>query len=200
MKSSKDFLLTNEDKMTLLRIARDAMKAAVEGKKYEPNIPGGANLAQAAGAFVTLKENGELRGCIGIIEAKYPLYQVVTEMAQRAATCDPRFDSVKEDEVEKLDLEISVLSPPRKIGKEDVEIGRDGLIIERGIYRGLLLPQVATENKWNREEFLEYTCMKAGLDKESYKEPGVNLYAFSAEVFGEREYGIASEESLEQRK
>jgi len=187
-------LLTIEEKLLLLGMARDSVKAAVAGEIYVPAEPLSSSLKRRAGAFVTLKKNGMLRGCIGLIEARYPLYKVVAEMAEKAAMCDPRFESVRQDEVEGTDLEISVLSPLKEITKvEEVEIGRHGLVIEKGFYRGLLLPQVATENNWSREEFLEYTCMKAGLDKEAYKNPDAHLYIFSAEVFGEKELGIFSE-------
>jgi len=189
--------LTTEDKLLLLGVARDSVKAAVTGKTYIPIEPLSPNLTSMAGAFVTLKKNGMLRGCIGMIEARYPLYKVVSEMAEKAAMCDPRFESVQKDELEDMDLEISVLSPLRRIKSvEEVEIGRHGLVVEKGFYRGLLLPQVATENNWTREEFLEYTCTKAGLGREAYKNPDAHLYVFSAEVFGEKELGIFSEDGF----
>ncbi len=194
---SEDSNLLNEEKLELLFIAREAVKAAAASKSYIPSKPTSLNMRKTAGAFVTLKENGELRGCIGLIEGIYPLYKVVAEMAQKAATCDPRFESVRQDELQNLELEISVLSALKRIRNfEEVEIGRHGLLIEKGIYRGLLLPQVATENHWGRETFLEYTCMKAGLDKESYKDPDTRLYVFSADVFSEKGLGISLEEGF----
>jgi len=197
----KKLSLSIEEKRELLCIAREAVKAAIAREIYVPSKPALANIETKAGAFVTLKERGELRGCIGLIEARYPLYEVIAEMAEKSAMCDPRFEPVRGEEFENLQIEISILSPLQKIDSVDeVEIGRHGLVIEKGFYRGLLLPQVATENNWTREEFLEYTCMKAGLDKESYKLPEVSLYVFSAEVFGEKELGVPSEEEFGKRK
>jgi AmmeMemoRadiSam system protein A len=195
--SRKDNLLTIKEKRELLWVAREAVKAAIAREIYVPSKPADSNLTTKAGAFVTLKEKEELRGCIGLIEARYPLYQVVAEMAEKSAMCDPRFESVRADEFENLQIEISVLSPLRKIhDPKEIEVGRHGLVIEKGFYRGLLLPQVATENNWTREEFLEYTCIKAGLEKESYRLPEANLYIFFAEVFGEKELGVPSEEEI----
>ncbi len=195
------FTLTVEEKHELLCIARKAVKAAIAGEIYVPQKPASANLETNAGAFVTLKEKGELRGCIGLIEGRYPLYRVVAEMAEKSAMCDPRFESVRADEFENLQVEISVLSPLKAINSvEEVEVGRHGLVVEKGFYRGLLLPQVATENNWTRKEFLENTCVKAGLAKESYKDPDVHLYVFSAEVFGEKELGVSREEDLGKRE
>lgn len=199
--SEKETLLTIEEKCSLLRMARESVKAAIGGEVYVPAKPASPSLSMKAGAFVTIKEGGELRGCIGLIEATYPLYQVVAEMAEKSAMCDPRFESVRQNELENLELEISVLSPLKRISNfEEVEIGHHGLLIEKGFYRGLLLPQVATENNWDREQFLEYTCLKAGLDKGSYRLPEAHVYVFSAEVFSEKELGIRSEEKIAKGK
>lgn len=199
--SQKETLLTIEEKCSLLRMARESVKAAIAGGAYVPAQPASPGLSMKAGAFVTIKEGGELRGCIGLIEAAYPLYQVVAEMAEKSAMCDPRFESVRQDELENLELEISVLSPLKRISNvEEVMVGHHGLLIEKGFYRGLLLPQVATENNWDRKQFLEYTCMKAGLDKESYKLPEAHLYVFSADVFSEKELGIRREENIAKGK
>lgn len=198
---SKEIHLTIEEKRELLCIAREAVKAAIAREIYVPLKPSSLNLATKAGAFVTLKEREELRGCIGLIEARYPLYQVIAEMAEKSAMCDPRFEPVRADELKNLQIEISVLSPLKPVHNiEEVEVGLHGLAIEKGFYRGLLLPQVATENNWTREEFLEYTCIKAGLDKESYKDPNAHLFIFSAEVFGEKDLGVMSEEEFGKRK
>ncbi len=195
-----DFSFNKEEKSRLLAIAREAVKAVVSGEKYVPPKPSEPRLLQNAGAFVTLHSHGELRGCIGFIEARLPVYETVSEMAARAAASDPRFDSVKESELDNIDIEVSVLSPLRKIGKiEEVEVGRDGVVIEKGFNRGLLLPQVATENGWDRETFLKYVCMKAGLSKDAYLDPESNLYVFTAEVFGEQKSKKGEERDFAER-
>lgn len=195
-----DFSFTGEEKSLLIAIARESVKAVVSGKKYVPAAPSEPRLLQNAGAFVTLHSRGELRGCIGFIEARLPVYETVAEMAARAATADPRFDSVKSSELNDIDIEVSVLSPLRKIEKpEDVEVGRHGVVIEKGFYRGLLLPQVATENGWDRETFLKYVCMKAGLDKDAYLDSGSTIYVFTAEVFGEENSKQGEERDIAER-
>lgn len=180
------FSLSEGEKSALLQIAREAIVAEVRGERYNAAVPKDLKLLNHSGAFVTLREGGELRGCIGYIEARLPLYETVAQTGAKAATGDPRFDSVTKDEIENLNVEISVLSPLRKIKSVDeIVVGKHGILIEKGFYRGLLLPQVATENNWDREKFLEYTCMKAGMDTDSYKRHDVNIYVFTAEVFGE---------------
>lgn len=195
-----DFSFDSEEKSRLLAIAREAVKAVVSGRKYVPVEPAEPRLRQKAGAFVTLHLHGELRGCIGFIEARLPVYETVAEMAARAATADPRFDSVKKPELDSIDIEISILSPLRKIEKvEDVEVGRHGVVIERGYHRGLLLPQVATENRWDRLAFLKYVCIKAGLDKDAYLDPKSNIYVFTAEVFGDQNSKKGEEKDIAER-
>lgn len=181
-----DFSFTPEEKQRLLKIARASVDAVVADKTYTPERPSESRLVQNAGAFVTLYSHGELRGCIGFIEARFPVYQTVAEMAAKAATADPRFESVRQSEINDLNIEISVLSPLVKINqKEDVVVGKHGVVIEKGFYRGLLLPQVATENGWDRDRFLEYVSLKAGLDKNAYLNTDSKIYIFTAEVFGE---------------
>jgi AmmeMemoRadiSam system protein A len=137
-------------------------------------------------AFVTIKKKGDLRGCIGHIIAVEPLWKTVQLMAIAASTEDPRFNPVTRDELSSLDLEISVLSPIVKVKDlTEIEVGKDGLIISRGYYRGLLLPQVATEYNWDRTTFLEQTCRKAGLPTNAYKDPETVIEKFTAIVFGE---------------
>jgi hypothetical protein len=187
--------LTEEHKQMLLRLARDAVtKAAEKGGSFAKQNPGQplaqmpAPLQVECGAFVTLREQGELRGCIGHIEATRPLCQVVHEVAILAATEDPRFEPVRKEEVPHLTIEISALSTLQRIrGIEDVQVGRDGLIIRSGSAQGLLLPQVATEYGWTARQFLEQTCRKAGLPLDAWQQEGVTIYRFSAAVFGEAE-------------
>jgi len=189
--------LSEAERSALLRIARDAMEAAVCNKKYQPAVPKYSKLEKPCGAFVTLREKEELRGCIGYIEAHLPLFETVAQTAMKAAMCDPRFESVTQDELKNIDVEISVLSPLRKIKSTDeIVVGKHGLLIEKGYYHGLLLPQVATENNWDKEKFLEYTCMKAGLDTGCYKKAGVTIYVFTAEVFGENKSQKNAEDDI----
>ncbi len=144
-----------------------------------------ALFTQPLGAFVTLSQRGNLRGCIGYPEAVYPLYETIMRSGMSAALHDPRFSPVTPGELADLHIEISVLSPLRQATPEEVEVGTHGLVIERGHYRGLLLPQVPVEWGWNREEFLEDTCRKAGLPADAWRE-GATLYTFTAEVFSEQ--------------
>ncbi|HUJ15074.1 MAG TPA: AmmeMemoRadiSam system protein A [Thermoanaerobaculia bacterium] len=144
-------------------------------------------LRRPAGAFVTLRtKHGDLRGCIGSIRAVEPLFKAVLSSALSAAFRDPRFLPVRPDEMPKLELEISVMGPIEIVGNaEEIEVGRDGLIISRGRFAGLLLPQVATEYGWDRETFLDQTCIKAGLPPGTWRSDGTRIEKFAAEVFGE---------------
>ncbi len=177
-------LLNESEQVLLLGWAREALEARVRGvaRKREP-APAGA-LTEPRGAFVTLTKRARLRGCIGLIEAAKPLYRAVEECAVSAAFNDPRFEPVRADELEALHLEISVLSALTDVRPEDVEVGRHGLLISRGWQRGLLLPQVAVEWKWDREQFLSATCQKAGLPAEAWRR-GARIQAFTAQIFGE---------------
>ena len=144
-------------------------------------------LRRPAGAFVTLRtKRGDLRGCIGSIRAIEPLYRAVVSSAISAAFHDPRFFPVRADEMSKLELEISVMGPIEQVRNvEEIEVGRDGLIISRGRYAGLLLPQVATEYGWDRQTFLDQTCIKAGLEPGVWRSEQTRIEKFAAEVFGE---------------
>jgi AmmeMemoRadiSam system protein B/AmmeMemoRadiSam system protein A len=179
------FSLSAEEKKELLRLARQAVELYVRERKvmtYETAAP---NLKAARGAFVTLRRRGDLRGCIGFIEAAYPLYLAVLQCAIYAATEDARFDPVSADELKGLDYEISVLTPLQKIDNPgQVQVGKHGLVIAQGGRRGLLLPQVPVENNWDREEFLAQACLKAGLPPEAWKK-GAEIFVFEAIVFDE---------------
>jgi uncharacterized protein len=174
-----------EERALLLRVAREAIAAHVQSKPPAVhNIEG--VLAQPGGAFVTIHNQGDLRGCIGHIQADGPIGRVVAQCAVAACSSDPRFPPVSADELTEIDLEISLLGPLEPIsGPADIEIGRHGLVVEKGWNRGLLLPQVATEWGWDAETFLAHTCQKAGLPRDAWKQ-GATLYRFDAEVFGER--------------
>jgi AmmeMemoRadiSam system protein A len=180
-------MLTQEQRRTLLRIARESLEAAVRGQAYHPQVDD-PELRKPGAAFVTLKMHGELRGCIGTIEAHEPLLLNVARMARASALEDYRFSQVRPAEVPDLTIEISVMTPPQPVADvNDIEVGLHGLIIEDGIHKGLLLPQVPIEWGWDREEFLDHTCLKAGLPRGSWRSGECKLYAFSAEVFGDEE-------------
>jgi AmmeMemoRadiSam system protein A len=143
-------------------------------------------LAVPQGAFVTLKVGGRLRGCIGIVEATEPLGAAVRHCAMAAATEDPRFAPVGTDELEALEIEVSVLAEPRPVRDVvDIVVGRDGLIVSSGQRRGLLLPQVAVEHAWSSEQFLEQTCRKAGIEPDAWRH-GARIETFTAQVFEDR--------------
>lgn len=169
---------------TLLHmIARAAIAERFGGTPYRPaEIP--KALQEKRGVFVTIKIDGELRGCIGRLVADTPLYQAAADMARAAAFADPRFPPLAAREYDRLEYEISVLTPFRRIKSiEEVRVGRHGLLVRRGFSSGLLLPQVATEQGWDARQFLEHTCLKAGLPRDAWKDPGTEIHVFSAEVF-----------------
>ena len=174
--------VSNLDRPRLHQIARDAIMARLHGKSYTP--PMIDSLDKKRGLFVTLTIDGELRGCIGQIRAQQPLYEAVAEMAQAAAFEDPRFPQLTEDDAARMETEISVLSPLERVHDfDEIEVGRHGLMIKLETHSGLLLPQVATENEWDRIQFLEETCLKAGLSRNSYRDRLAEVYKFSGEVF-----------------
>jgi AmmeMemoRadiSam system protein A len=176
--------LSEADQQFLLRLARRALEESVRYDSLpEVDVPPDT-LREKCGAFVTLHKMGRLRGCIGYIESLKPLYQTVCECAMAAALRDPRFDAVTPEELPALHVEISVLSPLVEIIPDQVEVGRHGLLISRGGQRGVLLPQVPVEWKWDREQFLEETCLKAGLPPDAWRH-GAKIQAFTAQVFGE---------------
>jgi len=178
--------LSKEEKVKLLEIAKLSIIEAVTGKRqFFPNVTE-EKLKENCGAFVTIKENNELRGCIGYIQAVKPLYETVKDVAKSAAVNDYRFNPVAENELDKLELEISVLTPLKKIKDiNEIEVGKHGLVMKQGFNSGLLLPQVATEYNWDKETFLKETCRKAGLPQDAWKDKSTEIYTFSAEVFGE---------------
>jgi AmmeMemoRadiSam system protein B/AmmeMemoRadiSam system protein A len=179
--------LKERDKKTLLATARRTIEYALSGKKIPKPVSKSAILKEKRGAFVTLTKKGMLRGCIGYIQAIKPLEETIIEMAQAAAFRDPRFPPVTQEELDDLEIEISVLTPILEISNiDEIEVGKHGLIIERGAYSGLLLPQVATDYGWNRDTFLEHTCQKAGLPPDAWSKEGTKIKIFSADVFHEQ--------------
>jgi AmmeMemoRadiSam system protein A len=179
--------LDDEERSFLLDLARATIEARLSNRPLPHPKPWEGPLLEARGAFVTLKVNGTLRGCIGHVVGVMPLWEAVRENALAAAFRDPRFPPLSLEELDQVLIEISALTPLRTARPEDIEVGRDGVLIEHGASRGLLLPQVATEYGWSREEFLDSTCRKAGLPAGSWKRSGTVISVFSAEVFGEDE-------------
>lgn len=182
------FSLGQKEKDALIALARKSVETAVREKKlYEPSASDFPTLQQERGVFVTLKEKGELRGCIGLIAAEKPLYLGVRDAATSAALRDPRFPPVTAAELPNLEYEISVLTPfHRVLDVKEVRVGRDGLLMIQGRYEGILLPQVPVEQGWDRKVFLEEACLKAGLPRQAWQDEATDIYSFSALVFGER--------------
>ncbi len=187
--SSSDFSFTMDEKKELLKIARQTIEQYIRNNKVPQIDPAGfsANLKMEAGAFVTLKEKGELRGCIGRFTSEEPLYKVVQEMAMASATEDTRFSPVTSGEIDKLEIEISVLSPMKKISSiDEIELGKHGIYIKKGYFGGTFLPQVATETGWSKEEFLGHCSRdKAGIGWDGWK--SADIYIYEASVFSESE-------------
>jgi len=180
-------MLGGEQKAALLRMARETLLHHLTAQPIPEREVDDAALKQACGAFVTLKKKGQLRGCIGHMWSAQELYRTVQELAIAAASEDPRFPSVTGSELTDLAIEISVLSPLQyEPDPNKIEVGRDGLYIILGPYSGVLLPQVATEWGWDRDEFLRQVCLKAGLPGDAWRK-GAMLYRFQADVFSEGE-------------
>lgn len=180
-----DQTIDDTDRRRLLHLARRTLEARVRRQSQPPLQQGGA-LDLPRGAFVTIFHDGDLRGCLGRIEADWALGRTVRHLAGVVSDSDPRFPPVSEPELAGLDIEISVLTPERQIQSiDDIIVGQHGLIVEQGRSRGLLLPQVATGQSWDSETFAAYTSLKAGLPKDAWK-LGARLFVFEAQVFGEK--------------
>jgi len=177
--------LSSDDCRLLLDLARRAISSAIIEKRILDFSPYPSTLTQPAGAFVTLHRDGQLRGCVGQVEASDPLGDAVARAAINAALHDSRFPAVEADEVRRLEIEISVLSPPEPIAPETILPGHHGLLIVKGEHRGLLLPQVAAGRRWSSQRFLEETCAKAGLPRDAWRDPATRVFAFTAEVFSD---------------
>lgn len=180
--------LNGEDQRRLLALARRALEARVRRQPPPETARGGA-LDAPASAFVTIHNRGELRGCLGRLDTRAPLGDTVAQLAASVSDSDPRFDPISLLELPDIDIEISVLTPEQEIGSiDEIEVGRHGVIVEHGPQRGLLLPQVATDQRWDRETFVSHACLKAGLPGDAWRR-GARLLVFEAQVFGELEYG-----------
>jgi AmmeMemoRadiSam system protein A len=173
-----------DERAQLLAIAREALAAWVN--HAAPVSPPAGASERRAGAFVTLHARGELRGCIGHVEADRRLVDVVAECALSAASADPRFPPVTASELPLVQIEVSVLGPLEPVARiEEVEVGRHGLVVESGRRRGLLLPQVAREWGWDAATLVAQTCRKAGLHQDAWPSGGATLLRFEADVFAE---------------
>lgn len=188
-KEREEAMLNKKQREELLRIARSSIESYLrtgrrpEVKNQDPE------LVKIMGAFVTLHKNGELRGCIGNIIGKEPLYLTVRDMAIEAAVGDPRFSPLELSELKEVEIEISVLTPLQKIESiDEIQLGTHGVLVKKGFRSGVFLPQVATETGWSKEEFLSYLCAhKAGLSADAWKDKSLEIYVFSAEVFSEKQ-------------
>ncbi len=180
--------MNDTQKQTLLKVARDTVKAVIRREPTEAPQSDDSELNAPCGCFVTLKNHGRLRGCIGQFTSDSPLIELVGQMAKSSATSDPRFfaDPISISELDQLDVEISVLSPLQRTDEPlSLRLGVDGIYIKRGHMSGCFLPQVATETGWSKEEFLSYCCAhKAGLAADAWRDPETEVYLFTAEVFG----------------
>lgn len=182
--------MNDQQKQKLLKVAKDTIEAVIRKKQTQQPESDDPELNTPCGCFVTLKNHERLRGCIGQFTSDSHLIELVAEMAKASATGDPRFlaDPITVDELEHLDVEISVLSPLQQTHDPlSLRLGTDGIYIKKGHASGCFLPQVATETGWSREEFLSYCCShKAGLSSGAWREPDTQVYLFTAEVFGSK--------------
>ncbi|MFH1958144.1 MAG: AmmeMemoRadiSam system protein B [bacterium] len=179
-------MLNEEEKKELIQIAKKTIAAYIKkGKAPEFNVMT-ERLKEVQGAFVTLHIGERLRGCIGNIVGVKPLWETVRDMAVEASTRDPRFPPVSKDELSQIKIEISALTPPKKVLPDEIVMGRDGVIVKKGFRQGVYLPQVATETGWSKEEFLSSLCQhKAGLEPDAWTQPDTEIFVFQADVFSE---------------
>ena len=184
--------LNKNQKLKLLKLARKTIAQSLSEVVDSDDLDFSDDIfKEKCGAFVTLHLKGNLRGCIGYISGIKNIPDTITDMSISSAFKDPRFMPLSKDEYNDIDIEISVLSPIEEVKDiSSIEVGRDGLIISKGHNSGLLLPQVAVEQGWDRDTFLENTCYKAGLPGNSWEKDGIKIEKFSALVFGEKELGI----------
>lgn len=185
--------LSEADKKLALYIARLSIKSQFDNEDVPLSIPADSQLNKPLGAFVTLKKNGELRGCVGAFEPEVPLYQVIAEQALHAALNDKRFSPLTADELGQVEIEISVLSPRKRVySPEEVIPGKHGVYIQKGNQGGTYLPQVATDENWDRETMMNSLCgEKAGIEEEAWKDGSAEIYIFTALVFSEKEIDMA---------
>ena len=179
--------LNEHERGELLAYARARIEARLQGLSEPGFRPSGAAQEEPCGAFVTLRLRKRLRGCIGNLASSRPLWQTVGDMAEEAAFGDPRFEPLREDEWSEVKLELSVLSPLRRVDDpEEVRVGEHGVVMSQGGKRGVLLPQVPTEYGWDRETFLKHTCLKAGLAPDAWRS-GAAIEVFTSLIIEEAE-------------
>jgi AmmeMemoRadiSam system protein A len=174
---------SSAERAQLLRLAHDSISSALDQREIALDPPS-PHLAELRGAFTSLHLRAELRGCVGYVLPTFPVYRAVAETARAAAFDDNRFPPVTKAEATQLEIELSILSPPRPVQAEEIEVGCHGLLVSWQGRRGLLLPQVPVERSWDRTTFLEQTCRKAGLPADAWQK-GATIEAFTAEVFGD---------------
>jgi AmmeMemoRadiSam system protein A len=176
------------DRHKILKFARQVVVEAVTLGRLPEHVPTDGIFSQRRGVFVTLRNNGHLRGCIGVVEADTPLGDSVARCAAGAALQDPRFAPMRVADLSHLQIEISLLTQPQPIAINAIEIGRHGLIVASGDRRGLLLPQVAVEHHLDREQFLSETCRKAHLLRDAWRDARTQILAFTCDVFSDAEF------------
>lgn len=187
--------LSDNDRQSLLTFARQVVVEAVTRERLPDNIPHDGIFVERFGVFVTLRKRNRLCGCIGVVQADAPLGDSIARCAASAALQDPRFAPMRAADLGDLQVEISLLSPPEPVDASKIELGCHGLIIASGDSRGLLLPQVATEHRFTREQFLSETCRKAGLSPDAWRDARTQVLAFTCEVFSDRVPSAAGEKS-----
>ena len=173
------------ERLLILKYARQVVVEAVTLGRLPEHVPTEGIFAERRGVFVTLRNNGRLRGCIGVVESDTPLGDSVARCAAGAALQDPRFAPMRVADLSHLQIEISLLSPAEPIRIHDIEIGRHGLIVVSGDRRGLLLPQVAVEHRLDREHFLSETCLKANLLRDAWRDARTQIFGFTCDVFSD---------------
>lgn len=186
-------MITQEEGEFLVKLARKSIESYIRDKKLiDIPLDTPDTLKEERGAFVTLNSKGQLRGCIGYTEPVKPLVNVILEVALSAAIQDPRFPPVTPDELDDIEVEVSVLTRPELIEVDNpgeypdkIEVSTDGLVVEKNFIKGLLLPQVPVEWQWDVEEFLSNTCMKAGLTPDCWLDPETKIYKFQSQIFTE---------------
>ena len=178
-------MIDNERKKEMLAAVRQHLEHRLKGAE-RPVLSDADIYREERGLFVTLHKHGDLRGCIGYIEGIKPLSQALFEMADAAAFRDPRFPSLQAEELPETGIEISLLSPLKKVDSyRDIEIGKHGIVLKKGLNQAVFLPQVAPEQGWDLQTTLEHLCMKAGLPPDAWEKPDLEFRVFTAEVFSE---------------
>jgi len=178
---------SNKEQKYLLQIARQAIVSKIANKDISLEEFESELFEMKCGAFVTITNNNKLRGCVGLLTSDFTLPETIANMAEKAATLDRRFAPIDFEELKDINLEISVLSPFKTVSNiKNIEVGIHGIYISSGHRNGLLLPQVAVANKWDKQEFLEHTCIKAGLSTQAWKDNETTIQIFTAELFDDK--------------